>query len=46
MNRNRILNQDQEVLDNMNNEDDYSDQEMDEDIILLLNDFPELNEYN
>ena len=46
MNRNRILNQDQEVLDNMNNEDDYSDQEMDDDIILLLNDFPELNEYN
>ena len=46
MNRNRILNQDQEVLDNMNNEDDNSEHEMDEDIIFLLNIFPELNEYN
>ena len=46
INKNRILNQDNEVLDNMNNNLIDENEEMDEDIIFLLNNFPELNEYN
>ena len=46
INRNQILNQDQDVLDNMNNNLFDGEFEMDEDIIFLLNNIPELNEYN
>ena len=46
INRNILLNQDQEVLDDMNNNDDFMEPHMDEDIVFLLNQFPELNEYN
>ena len=46
INKNRILNQDNEVLENMNNNLLDENDEMDEDIIFLLNNFPELNEYN